>query len=291
MTIASFFAAIAHSFYSSAFYREVAESWKGLGMRYLLFVLLLAWLPFTATLLTRVAQIDPSHYNADTQAYTQTASLSLNNILHSIINQLPSFEVAQGEVHFEGPQPYNIIDPATSKLLMVIDTTGTINSLQGTDAYILITDREIYVRSGTIGEVRYTVEELVGQETIQVTPQAVAEGIENAKNIALWTLPLVFLPVSVAIAFVYSMVGALCYAVLGLAISRILNVMLDFKSIFRLALVARTPVIFLEMLRLLSPPVILKPYQNIIFFGVSIAYLFFAISANQRSDEASDTNR
>jgi hypothetical protein len=172
---------------------------------------------------------------------------------------------------------------------MVIDTTGKVNSLQGTEAFILLTKRDLYVRLGAMGEANYTIADLMGQEKTTVNRKVVEEWIENGKILARWLLPLVFFPVSVAISFCYSMFGSLCYSVIGLAIGHILKTALSFKAIFRLAVIARTPVIFFEVLSLISPPVLLHNYQNFIFFGLSIGYLFFAISANQPREEGASS--
>lgn len=281
MTISSFFSAAFHSFYSRSFYQEVARKWLGLGMRYLLLLLVIGWIPFIAVLMAKVEQIDTSFYESTEPTAVQDSSSTVNGILHTIITQMPVLTFEKGEVHLQEIQPYIIADPATNIPLMVIDTTGKINSLQGTKALILLTKRDLYARSNNLGEIHYTIEELTGADKIILDKAKARKWVESAKTLTKWLLPLIFFPITVIISFIYSMIGSFCYAMIGMGIAKILRAKLTFTDLFRLAVVARTPVIFFEILSLISPPVLLMPYINFIFFALSLGYLFFAVSSNQ----------
>lgn len=277
----SFFPAVIHSFYSRHFYQEVGRIWQGLGLRYLLKLLIIGWIPFIILLMIKISAIN----TAVPQNAESSETVSLNSMVNAIITQLPLIIIENGAVHLQDPQPYNIVDPTTNRLLMVIDASGKINSLQGTDALILITKRDLYARSPSLGEMHYTIEELAGQEKVILDRAVAIKWVESTKTMIRWLLPLVFFPLTVMISFIYTMMGAFFYAILGFGISRLLKLSLEFIAIIRLSVVASTPAVFFQMLSLLSPPVLLGPYLNFIFFALSIGYLFFAISSNQLKEQ------
>lgn len=278
MTISSFLTTIYQAFYSRTLYQQVAHTWQGLGLKYLLALIALGWIPFTLFVLTEVHSINVSVEQSEIQR--EGDAPTLNTILQNIVTQMPPLTVEKGEASTAVAQPYLIKD-SSGDVLVAIDTTGKITSLQNTDALILVTKRDIYLRSSQTGETHYSFAELAGEKTVLIDSAAVEQWIALSKSFLYWLIPLVFLPITIALSFCYNILKLLFFSMLGLVITKILKAPMPFNTVFRLAVVANTPVIFFEMLAMLSPPQILLPYQNLVFFGLSLGYLFFAINANQ----------
>lgn len=247
MTLSSFFTTIYQAFYSRTLYQQVAHTWQGLGLKYLLALIALGWVPFTLLILTEIP----------------------------------------GETSTSVAQPYTITD-ASGDALVVIDTTGQITSLHDTDALVLITKNDIHLRSSQTGKTPYSFAELAGEDSALIDSAPMERWVTLSKSSLYWLIPLVFFPITILLSFGYNILKLLFFSMLGLVITKIHKTPMPFNTVFRLAVVANTPVIFFEMLAILSPPQILLPYQNLVFFGLSLGYLFFALNANQPEEHATN---
>lgn len=125
----NYWQAIFLSFFSKRFYVDVGKRWKGFGFAYLALLLGILSIPFAARF-----------------------SLDFNYLIKKTmiqpIRELPLLTIQRGELYFDKPMPYEIKNKAGATLL-IIDTTGTVNSLD-TSKYpsltTLITKNKILYR-------------------------------------------------------------------------------------------------------------------------------------------------
>jgi hypothetical protein len=78
----------------------------------------------------------------------------------------------------------------------------------------------------------------------------------------------------------------LIYAAIGLLFARTANTSLDYKALMRLAAVALTPVLLLNLLLEFMPFHI--PFWWLFGIIIGLGYLFFAVKSNSESAPTSD---
>lgn len=167
MTKYIYLKAIYLSFFSKDLYRNVLQSWKGLGLKYLLMLSFFAALIMSVNLL-RVL----NSFNAEEIADKVTTKLfenpdltfeqNLNRIL-DVVSQVPSLMVKNSELSISEKEPYFIKDPVSGKNWVIFDTTGGYTSLEGTDAFLLVT------KNSTISKNEKGAEELNNLSTLVQT--------------------------------------------------------------------------------------------------------------------------
>lgn len=135
------------SFYSEAFYYDVYRRWKGLGLLYLL---LLALIGGVATSWKTVTMYDTDTVTDLVMAeFFEYPGLSFEqnlNRLLDVVSQLPKITLNENSVSMEEDAPYFITDPASGKVLAILDMTGTYTTLQNTEAQLLLTRTRLILR-------------------------------------------------------------------------------------------------------------------------------------------------
>lgn len=116
------------SFYSSKLYIDVVKRWKGFGIKYLIFFLLIACIPL---------------------AIKNTIMMN-SEIQYGILDPvylIPKFKIENGQVKFSEKMPY-FIKNSLGKTVVIIDTTGSINEIKDEypDLLILINSNKMYFR-------------------------------------------------------------------------------------------------------------------------------------------------
>jgi hypothetical protein len=122
-----FGAMIRAPFFNSSVYRDAARNWTGIGFWYLFLLLLIT----DGIVMTKV------HF---------AVAAFARNDFPGVVADVPPITINAGHVTSPVDQPYFIKDPQSHKALAVIDTTGTINSMDDTDAMFLLTDHKIWTR-------------------------------------------------------------------------------------------------------------------------------------------------
>lgn len=243
------FHALALSFFSKPFYRFVGKTWKGLGFAYLLLLLAVVWVPVMIATQARInAIID---YGAP-----------------PFINQIPPITLKDGTVSVDAPMPYTIIDPGSGVQILAIDTTGTIHSLEQTQAVALLTKTALLVRGQEPFELT-TLKPL----NVMITSEGTSRLLQTVRN---W-FAVVAYPFAVAGSYCYRVVQALIYGLIGLLFANILKARREYAMLVQLSLVAVTPAIVLNGIR--SVLGIFIPFWGLIMFLLSMGYLFFAVKA------------
>src|SRR5581483_7280114 len=112
------------SFYSPAFYKDVAQNWTGLGLLYLLILYLIDWVLLGALVMFPFSALlskEPSKY------ITQLPTLTFNDHLLSI----------------DKPMPFEIKDPVGGTVAAIIDTKREAMKLEEKDPPLVVTSKYI----------------------------------------------------------------------------------------------------------------------------------------------------
>lgn len=241
------------SFYSAPFYQDVARNWHGLAFFYLFLLVVITWLP-------------------DIYALHKWIRNTVANEAPEIVAQVPRIEIIDGRVQVDVKTPYYIYNPKDESLLIAIDTSGQLRSLRDTDARLLLTDRELFVDSDDGNDRVLSLEEIganlvVDQDLI----------FQILGWLDSWFAMVAF-PFVVAFSYAFRIIQALVYALIALLFAALLKTQLKYTVAIRLAVMAVTPVLILDMLRSIFG--ITLPHPWIVAFFIAMAYLFFAVYVN-----------
>lgn len=214
--------AIPLSFYSRDLYRDVAGSWRGAGLVYLVVVVAIV-----TALVVIGMQFSLRRWAAGPA--------------QGFADDVPTIVIRHRVVEVDQPMPLVLRDRKTGKEWVVIDTTGQITSLEGLEASVLLTaDRLMYRKSAA--ETR--VFNISAIENLTISP---ARAKEWLGLLATWLAPLLA-PFIFGGLFVFRLVQLLAFALAGMLVATLARVRLDFSALLRLSAVALTPSLLLEPL-------------------------------------------
>ena len=239
------------AFFSQALYRDVALRWQGVAFGYLLLLLALCWIPGALRIHSSVA------FFVDEEAPL-------------VIEQVPEITIIDGQAFVDSPQPYTIRDPETDEALLVIDTTGTITSLEQTDARALVTAQQATFHKNAF-ETRSFSFARVDHYTLD--KEKIYRWMDIAKT---WMAPVLY-PLCILGSFVYRIIQVLIYACIGLLLASLCKGKLPFDALLRLSVVAITPAIIIGTL--IDAAAIELPLPGLWFFLLAMGYLLFGIRA------------
>lgn len=239
------------SFFSKELYRDVGLNWKGTCFGYLFLLLAVCWIPVMVT-------------------FHLGLSRFIEDKAPVFIEQVPEITITDGQASIEEPQPYYITAGDANDVLMVIDTTGQINSPDDANAFVLLTKTKLIHRKSDV--------ELQTFDLAQVK-----EFTLNQTKITSWlnVLAKIFAPVSYVFALigscVFRIIQALIYAAIGMLFVSWCKARLTYDALLRLAVVAVTPCIIVKTI--LSIADIRIPYAPLLYLIAALAYLFFGVKA------------
>lgn len=250
------------SFYSKPFYREVAQTWKGLGLLYLLLVLAICWLPFSY----------------DFHRFLNQFS---SEFLPGIVEQMPTMTISKGKLSIDKPSPYTIKLPGSSSGFMVFDTSisGSVSSLP---ADILLTqDKLIFNSRMWGGDSKATIYPLSKLNDGTITRAQFREGT----NKLVYLSSILMYPLSVIFSFLYRLAQAALLGFIGLLFAYLFQVTLTYKTAVRLSVVALAPMLFITtLIEYFGWPVFYLPWVSAL---MAIGYLAYAVRAQQNGPNGS----
>ncbi len=255
MKLYSILHAFVLSFFSKSFYRDVGQNWRGTGLLYLLILLVVVWIP---TLITM--QIGFSRFvDQEAPQFTQ---------------QLPRITIKKGQASTDVQTPYFIKDK-TGEPVIIIDTTGEYANLDDTPASVLLTKTKVFTRNRR--ETRIYDLEAVG--SFEMDRLRVEGWLQTGKH---WLVP-VLTPILLIGAFIIRTIQILIYAAIGLLFAKMLDTNLSYQTLMRLAAVALTPVLLLNLLLEFLPFSI--PLWWLIGIVIGLTYMFVAVRSNADSTQ------
>ena len=241
------------AFYSKALYRDVARNWPGSGVVYALVLLAACCVPIMLCLQFR--------------AFGPRAAW-----LAPLVEQIPPIAVAEGKVSVEATQPYVIRDGKTGKPIAILDTTGKVSSLKGTEARLLLTRTKLFIRQATGDVMAADASELPFRSM-------------DRRKAALWVwwlngpLAAALYLVLVPLAYVYVLAQDIVCAGLGLLLVRDRRWQFNYRTTMRLASVAATPAALLATVAIVAGLRAPLALWLVAGFALSVGYLYFAIRA------------
>ncbi|MHC4069485.1 MAG: DUF1189 domain-containing protein [Planctomycetota bacterium] len=240
------------SFFSKELYSDVGLRWKGVNFSYLLLFLAICWIPTMIKI------------HAGFTGF-------VNNEAPTFLEQLPEITITDGEVSISEAEPYYIKAPESDDVLAVIDTTGTIDSLEDANAPCLLTKTKIMWKKSEV-------------ETQTFDLSKIEDFVLNSEHVMGWLrtankfLVITIYPAALLGSYVFRIVQALIYGAVGLLFSLWCKAALSYAALVRLAVVAMTPCMLGKTI--LGMVDIHLPYAGLIFLMITLAYLFFAVNAN-----------
>ncbi|HEV7681072.1 MAG TPA: DUF1189 family protein [Pyrinomonadaceae bacterium] len=253
----SIFHPLVLSFFSKSLYRDVGRNWRGTGLLYLLLVITLLWIPSTIK-----AHRDFGRF--------------VDNDARQLTEQIPAVRITNGQTSTDAPMPHAIKDPETGATLAIIDTVDTSVEAKNPSVPLILTKTKFIMRKNP-NETQ--IIDLAGVQSFYVDRARVEGWLATAR---MWFLP-VFYSFTVLISFILRGIQILIYALMGLAFAAMLHAKLDYKTLMRLAAIAITPVIILDLLFELME--FRLPGWTLLGIIIGLGYLFFAVKANAAADE------
>jgi hypothetical protein len=252
----SFFHAPFLSFFSGALYRDVARNWRGMGFLYMFVLLAVLWIPSIIKLQVGVNR------------FVDVESKKLTD-------QIPAITISHGKVSTDVPTPYYIKDPDSGTTFAIIDTTGGSESLDSLPGQgLLLTKTKLIMRN----ERETKSYDLAPVESFYLDRAKVESWLVMMKT---WCVPVSY-PLALVFSFIIRIIKILIYALIGLLIAYLLHVNLGYQTLMRLAAIAMTPVLILDLILEFSPGHI--PLWSILAFLICVGYMFFAVKANSEPE-------
>jgi len=242
------------SFYSKDLYRDVAQNWKNYAFLYLLFLLALSSVIKTVKI----------HYDL---------SYFLTKHAPEFISQFPAVTFSNGRASIEADEPYYIKDPDSGEDIIIIDTTGQINSLNDTNAVMLLTETKLIIKKSDRQTQVFALSEI---EDFRLDHDVIYGWIRIVQK---W-LAVVLFPFLVLGSFVYRLVQVFIYGIIGMLFASILKTDIEFQSLISITIMAITPVVILDTL--MVPPGISAVLWRFVCFLISLGFLFYGIKANSK---------
>lgn len=243
------------SFYSRNLYREACFDWKGTGLGYLFLLLAVCWIPP----IIKIHIMFSNYIEMDAP---------------KIVSQIPQITFSDGIAYVYAPQPYNIKNPDTQKVIIIIDTTGEINTLKDTEAVLLVTKTEAIFKKSDKETRSYNYKEL---DKVILNQQKINEWLEIARK--YWAV--VFYPFVVSGEFIFRIVQILIYAAIGNLMASESRSKIPYDAFMRLSVVAVTPCIITSTI--LAIVGINLPYAGLWFFLVTMIYLFIGVRESAKN--------
>jgi len=241
------------SFYSKKLYQDIALRWGGKSFLYLFMLLALSSLVWSLLL---------QHYALE--AYQSFST--------KIIPQIPVITLHDGKINTPEKRPYFIVDAETHKPFAVLDTTGKYTSLEQAQTPILITETQILIQSGPNETKIYKLTEPLNQT---INPEAIKKfGDKYIHFLWIFVFPFIFI-----IFYLYRVLLALFYSLLGKMLCAFFKINLAYGQIVQMMLVAMTPVIIISDLQCILN--ISIRHEMLLYFLLDISYLFYGILANK----------
>lgn len=239
------------SFFSPKIYRDIAYSWRGACILYLLILVALTQIP-TALI-----------FHRQTMEFVRKDAPPL-------VAQVPRMTFADGKLTMDENRPYQIKDPKSGELLAVIDTTGATKALSDTTAGVLFTATQLSVKRS---KERIEIISYAKNYNFVVTRERIARVLQWIERYAAAVIYLC----SVVFVLIYRMIQALIFSLAGLIFAKVMHIRLPYGAVYRLAAAALTPAIVLGTV--CTTFTVAVPFPGFLFFVLTLGYLMFAVKA------------
>lgn len=249
------------SFYSTKFYRDVGQNWRGTGLLYL-FLLLSVCLGVLCLAQQRIVKE------------------FINQVGLPIVAQLPDLQIKQGILHVQPSGTHIVVNPLTEQRLIVIDTTHTFTHLKQAQAALLITPNHYIYNDLTQHEV---VKALSTVPDVTINQQKIRKVIDFVSSKLFWCIAYGIYVIGYLVG--YSMLIILSSG-FALICAKQLAIPLNYLTLFRLTTLAYTPIIITSLLGSIVRVSI--PYAALIYLFLIVFYIYYAVRANKITEQSSE---
>ncbi len=246
------------SFFSRDLYIDVGLKWKGTGFGYLLLLLAVCWLPLTVKMHRGLSNF-------------------IDNETPPFLEQFPTITIDNGRASIDQPQPYYIKAPDSNDVIAIIDTTGEIQSLDNTDALILMTQTQLIHRESDTVTKTFDLAQIEGHHVLD---KDTIQGFLSFFKALFFPIAFIFLLFG---SFLYRIIQALIYAAIGLLFASLCNANLSYAALLRVAVVAVTPCIIVNTV--LELTTVNLPWAFLWYFLAALGYLLFGVNAISQAQE------
>lgn len=247
------FQALYMSFYSKKLYRDIALNWGGKSFLYLLMLLTIISIYFAVSV-------------------QKIVTIGYESFYTSVSPQVPILTIKGGKINTPENRPYFIIDPETKYTYAIIDTTGRYTTIEQAKAPVLVTQTQIITQTKQNETKTYTIPADLQQK---IDPQQVNGYVHKFLGF-LWIL---FFILCVFGFYIYRLVQAVVYSLIGKLFAMVCNIPLNYGQILQIAMVAITPDIIISTIQFALG--ININHELILYFLLAIMYLFYGIIANK----------
>ncbi len=244
------------SFYSKPLYRDAAWNKKGFCLLYLFILLALTWAPVAVQV-----QINMNRFAKDKAP--------------KIIAQLPKIQIKNGIASTEEARPYLIKDPDTDKPLILLDTSLSDAPPSDSTAPIALTKTQLAIQRGTVEERTMDFSQIKDWSANQDDYRWMVEVFRAWFAIFLY-------PFALFGSFLFRVLLASLYGMMGLLFAGAFRIELDYRASVRLSVIAFTPPIMLDTIKILSG--LSLDYWGPICFLIATGYLVYGLKAIGEGD-------
>ncbi|HXX54261.1 MAG TPA: DUF1189 family protein [Thermodesulfovibrionales bacterium] len=249
------------SFYSRSLYQDVATNWRKTSFIYLLLLIAVCVIPLTFK--TRA-----------------TVSDYLLREAPKIIKQFPAVSISKGQVSADVTMPYTIRIPESNRAFFVIDTTGQVTSLTGSEAMILLTKTKLILKSGSNEPKTWDLSEIDGLLIDQ-------SKLYDWMDTFLEYFPVVIFPIALFFTFLFRTVQSIIYSMIAISFNKYIKLNLKYAALLSLSVVSMTPAIVLDTVYNYFDVTI--PFWWLIDFAIAFAYLIFALKSTARQGSSNSS--
>ncbi len=252
MKKSSFIPTLSGSFYNPETYRDVVTNKKGNTFGYLILLVLLCAIPLMISIVSGM-----NNFMKDDGAF--------------IVGQVPELKINNGIISMDKESPY-YIKAKSGETIIVIDLSDSagITALYG-NAKVLLTKDKLIAQQKENETRTYDLSKI---QNFTLNAQMIQSWFGYA-----WIVYIIIFIFMVIFFYIYRLIQALVNGVLGLIISAILKVNLDFTSLLYIAMVAITPVAIIASIVLATD--IQIPLKGWLGFILTLGYISFGILANK----------
>jgi len=203
----------------------------------------------------------------------------------SFLDLLPVITITHGEVSITEPEPYTLYDeisePGKKTPILIIDTTGTITSLDDNPALILITKDDIITKAKTDAQAStYKVSHIFSHDVVLDHDYYVGK-LTMIRQFVLWSIPFIVLPFMVLYTMVIWLFMLLVVAVIGKLCVLMFSIALSFEELMRLAMIASIPSQLFVIINKDGGYFFDIPHNHAVYFLLLGGFFVFAIVANR----------
>ena len=210
----SYLTAMLCSAFSKELWVDVARNWRGIGLLYMILLLVITWVPVLIK-----AQVGFSRFvQKDSQ---------------KLIGQLPKIMIQNGVVSIDKPEPYEITEPDSGRVIAIIDTTGKVTQ-PPSPMGILVTRTSVIQREAN-GNLKTT--DLSQIQSFSVDQARVNGWLDIART---WFFPGALAAV-IIFGTAWRLILMLIGGAIGLMFASAFKAPVQFAGSMRLAAIAMTP--------------------------------------------------